>query len=717
MKSISILRDHIREFSRQRLSVFWRTFILMLGLTVLMFVALDCSRRTSERTLMENYLQQAQSSLERNCQNMQTVLYNTYAIPAAIENSRYFNYIRTEHSGTLPQKYISVLPAIRKALANQLYLQGENEECILYFSGPNCICTRKRVFAKADDCFDNYILYSGSSSETLMHALQKENSVLLLPVQEMQIGSGPAQPCLTLIIRPRYSSIAVMSIYRLQTILNDLGMPDFPDGSVVTIENEQGDCLLRYPQQSEHTDSVNTLSVPLPLLHCTVKLDLPEDYFKAQLRTTKQVNWVLTLLFCLLGVLFSAILSKASSQPIVDLVNVYTDRREPRKGQNEILYLSDVLENARQESLALRSLLLSGLISRVFSGAVLTAEEEAQLHSRLGALADGYRIAIIHTGEECGQLQFSSQLRQLLPEECVLQPISLTQTGLILPENKTILHALENALSQLSSQQEQLSPACGVSAPIYTLSELHIAVRQARLAVPENGILGIYSGSAAHVTTFSWLQHERLYQSILSADEDGSLMLLQTICRESTQTETARETFYNVLFILRSAAGELELPLQQALHVEYDISILPRENMQRLIELTHRLFAGIFQKQANQQDTLAKQVLDYLHKNYFAPEICAASVAQIFGLSEKRVYTLVRRETDMSFSDYILQLRMHTAAELLCTTPLGTAEVSERCGYLAVNTFYRAFKKYYGITPSEFRKKGGIREDARNNMY
>ena len=712
MKPAGKLSGRMREFFLHRLSVFWRTFLLMLMLTILMLVALDCSQRTAERTLLKNYLQQTQSALERNCQTMQAALYNTCAIPSAIEDSAYFNYIRTENSGTLPQKYISVLPAIRKALSNQLYLQGSNEECILYFSGPDCICTRKKVFAQAGDCFEDYISYSDLSSEALMQALRQKSSILLLPAQEVTLGSNPAQTCLTLIIRPRSSSIAVMSIYSQETILNDLGMPDYPEGAVLTIRDAQGECLLQYPQQSGETGSAYTLSVPLPILHCEVTLSLPGSYFEAQLRPAKQVNLLLTVLFCLLGVVFSVILSKASAQPITNLVSVYSDRQEALKGQNEIQYLSGVLEYARQESLALQGLLLSNLFSHVFSGAVLTTEEETQLRQRLGPLAESYRIAIIHTDASCAQLQFAAQLREQLPDGCICQAIGLTQTGLILPGSAQSLRGLEDALAQLTAAQQQAAPVCGVSAPMHTLSDLHIAVRQARLAFPESGAVGVYTGSPARRPAFSWLQHERLYQSILSADEEGCLELLQTICTEPMRAGAARETFYNVLFVLRSAAGELELPVQQVLSAEYELSASPQENLRRLEGLAHQLFSGLCQKQSQQQDDTARQVLEYLNLHYTQPEICAAAAAQALGLSEKRVYTLVRKQTQMSFSDYLLQLRMRAAAELLCTTPLGAAEIAARCGYLAVNTFYRAFKKYYGMTPSQFRRNGGPGEDA-----
>ena len=151
----------LRLFKRMSsLSMFWRVLLLMLCLTCLLLIALDSSRRTAEKALRENYMKQAQIQLQRNCQTMTTALYNTYAIPTAIEDSQYFNYIRTENSGVLPQKYVSVLSALRSALSNQMFLQRPSEECVLYFSGPNCIVTKQRVFSRAEDCFKEYLYFS-----------------------------------------------------------------------------------------------------------------------------------------------------------------------------------------------------------------------------------------------------------------------------------------------------------------------------------------------------------------------------------------------------------------------------------------------------------------------------------------------------------------------------------------------------------------------------
>ena len=72
-------------------------------------------------------------------------------------------------------------------------------------------------------------------------------------------------------------------------------------------------------------------------------------------------------------------------------------------------------------------------------------------------------------------------------------------------------------------------------------------------------------------------------------------------------------------------------------------------------------------------------------------------------LSEKRVYEIVRTMTGMSFNEYLLQLRMKQAALLLVTTQESINDIAAHCGYQGFSTFYRVFKRYYGMAPGQFR--------------
>lgn len=59
----------------------------------------------------------------------------------------------------------------------------------------------------------------------------------------------------------------------------------------------------------------------------------------------------------------------------------------------------------------------------------------------------------------------------------------------------------------------------------------------------------------------------------------------------------------------------------------------------------------------------------------------------------------------MSIGEYLKNLRMQKAGELLETTSLSVKEVGAAVGMLDQSHFVRAFKKSYGLTPSQYRDK------------
>ena len=65
---------------------------------------------------------------------------------------------------------------------------------------------------------------------------------------------------------------------------------------------------------------------------------------------------------------------------------------------------------------------------------------------------------------------------------------------------------------------------------------------------------------------------------------------------------------------------------------------------------------------------------------------------------------LFKKETGYTFSDYVNMRRMQIAGERLLEGA-GTEEVSEAVGFESVKSFFRAFKSYYKMSPSAWKKE------------
>lgn len=94
----------------------------------------------------------------------------------------------------------------------------------------------------------------------------------------------------------------------------------------------------------------------------------------------------------------------------------------------------------------------------------------------------------------------------------------------------------------------------------------------------------------------------------------------------------------------------------------------------------------------------------YIEKHYQESDLRLEDVADFVYMNPSYFSTVFNREMKVSFGNYLTQIRMEKAIELLRNTSLKIYEVAEQAGYQNVSWFTVAFKKYTGKNPGEYRK-------------
>lgn len=96
------------------------------------------------------------------------------------------------------------------------------------------------------------------------------------------------------------------------------------------------------------------------------------------------------------------------------------------------------------------------------------------------------------------------------------------------------------------------------------------------------------------------------------------------------------------------------------------------------------------------------QVREHL-ENYFENSTSLLSIQRACGMSKTRLCVGFRQHFGCSPMEFVTQLRMHYAVELMATTALRIGDVATQCGYEDALYFSKVFKKFYGQSPTAYR--------------
>ncbi|MDD3252789.1 MAG: response regulator [Lachnospiraceae bacterium] len=116
-----------------------------------------------------------------------------------------------------------------------------------------------------------------------------------------------------------------------------------------------------------------------------------------------------------------------------------------------------------------------------------------------------------------------------------------------------------------------------------------------------------------------------------------------------------------------------------------------------MVELTQ---AVVIRNQ--EPDSIITRAKDYIQQN-FRRDLTLEEVAQTVGISPYYFSKLFKEEADVNFSEYLTEIRIETAKRLLSEREMSIKQVCIDSGYANPNYFSRIFKKWVGITPTEFR--------------
>lgn len=210
---------------------------------------------------------------------------------------------------------------------------------------------------------------------------------------------------------------------------------------------------------------------------------------------------------------------------------------------------------------------------------------------------------------------------------------------------------------------------------------------------------------------FTPAQEQELYANLEAGQGERVVQLLertiQHMEKEGATAEQfrtiAREMIGKTLKRLAAANADIGdmLDRQSPYQIVKECADLS-EYRQRLTRFLSEA-AARFGEKREARDPVVDYVLEAIRERYHE-DLSLDLLADGLGLTPSYVSRYMKEKTGSNFSDFLNEVRIRTAKELLAGSQLQIRDIATRVGYINVTSFIRMFKKVTGMTPSEYRR-------------
>lgn len=288
-------------------------------------------------------------------------------------------------------------------------------------------------------------------------------------------------------------------------------------------------------------------------------------------------------------------------------------------------------------------------------------------------------------------------------------PIGETELLFVLQTNEEPYKMIETLKTEIE-QETNLSFTFGY-ARVHDVSLLKEGFEKSRAACNQRFFHEdqyIFQYEPFHKEKIHPLQLQQLHQLLLSYDKQKLEAFLQRRCVEwrlgGLEPSEIKKEAYEIVRHLFMKKLKVEVMLEKFERLK---------KAETLRELTNTLFRQLaeYDYLLQHSQTLPQgenqamtKALDYIHEHY-TEELTLQMVANHIHISRNYFSVLFKRIVGQNFIDYVIDLRIKKAKELLQHTSLKVYEVAEQSGFGDDKYFSKLFKKLTGSSPADFRTK------------
>lgn len=502
---------------------------------------------------------------------------------------------------------------------------------------------------------------------------------------------------------------------------------------------------------TKQTSSINGLR------DWTFALGTPKTLYMAEQRNFLFWTLAICTAYLLAGIVVVRLFAERNYRPIREIRGmIHQNTDKPAPFANEFDAIKDTLQLqfadriTMQEQLdTLTPVVRKELVERLLKGMVRDYEVFAQKleDAKVSFSNDSYCVVVVEIEAESqffqiGDREKSQFLARLIVQnvgcellgayyDCEYVEVDRTECVFLIngPEKENPPSAGQDLVIDLLQQMMDVSSDNELM--LYAgVSNWHKSLRNVPLCYDESRKASEYGklradGDTAACVSFSTLENldydyyfpseieHQIVSSIRGGDYERALELIDDVfytnAREKNiSIHAARNllvdlgaTLQKVLnTVLMSVGGEPQQKLDISVYLQNPSLDKAQVDFKNAISFIMTQRGKPFQSRSQK---LVDTVESYIQEHVSDSDLDLTRLSEAFHITPQHISSIFKRYTDRTVKEYISQLRLEKAKELLCTTDLPVKQIALDVGYANEMGLIRLFKKYESMPPGEYR--------------
>lgn len=478
---------------------------------------------------------------------------------------------------------------------------------------------------------------------------------------------------------------------------------------------------------------------------------VPDEVFWGKVQTVKKLAFTVLFFYLAAGIGACAFLTYRAYQPVREIIRLISDKKQPghtdysneyeyiKTAVEDVFLQKDAMDDKLQEQVPV---LRSHFLLRLLRGNVDTesVSEHSLAFMNIHFPHPYYGVALIKlcgmADDERGNTEKVWALMRFLTGQlvedyqtyhfyCVELDKDIIAVVFNVPEpdrHRTELY------QWLETIQESIRRQFNAGA-IIALSNFHSGMDHVPVCLDESMKALDYSIFTENrsVLVYDDMKHRsglvydfpvdtevRIIQAVKNGETEKVEQLIESLYRnnfnmEHRKPELARLLFANLVSTL--------FKLLNGLNIKYDelfepgLNPLEAINKADTVDDMYTFVLSLFQqvcrqvsaKRISSSSAVVDKAKAYLEQNAEDAMLSLTSVAEHFQITPQYLSGLFKKTSGINMSDYLAQVRIRKAKELMSDPDMTISQIARRVGYNNDVGFIRVFKKHEGITPGQYR--------------